>query len=78
MGGVERLRVRYRQYATPWYDVLFASREEVAGLVEGTGWVASRFVDNGAGYVAVVDLKWARADLAPSRSGQRPGAPLQR
>ena len=21
MGGVERLRVRYRQYATPWYDV---------------------------------------------------------
>jgi hypothetical protein len=28
MGGVERLRVRYRLYATPWYDVLFASREE--------------------------------------------------
>lgn len=27
MGGIERLRVRYRQYATPWYDVLFASRE---------------------------------------------------
>jgi hypothetical protein len=22
MVGVERLRVRYRQYATPWYDVL--------------------------------------------------------
>jgi SAM-dependent methyltransferase len=56
MGGVERLRVRYRQYATPWYDVLFASREEVARLAEGTGWVASRFVDEGAGYVAVLDL----------------------
>jgi hypothetical protein len=55
-GGVERIRVRYRQYATPWYDVLFASREEVARLVEGTGWVASRFVDDGAGYVAVLDL----------------------
>jgi SAM-dependent methyltransferase len=56
MGGIERLRVRYRQYATPWYDVLFASREEVATLVEGTGWVARRFVDDGAGYVAVLDL----------------------
>jgi SAM-dependent methyltransferase len=55
MGGVERLRVRYRQYATPWYDVLFASRGEVAWLAEGTGWVASRFLDDGAGYVVVLD-----------------------
>lgn len=55
MGGVERLRVRYRQFATPWYDVLFASREEVVRLVEGTGWVARRFVDDGAGYVAVLE-----------------------
>jgi hypothetical protein len=57
MGGVERLRVRYRQFATPWYDILFASREEVARLVEGTGWVANRFVDNGPGYVAALDLQ---------------------
>jgi SAM-dependent methyltransferase len=56
MGGVERLRVRYRQYATPWYDVLFASREEVAWLAQGTGWVTRRFVDDGAGYVAVLEL----------------------
>ena len=57
MGGVERLRVRYRQYATPWYDVLFASRDEVSRLVEGTGWVVRRFVDDGPGYVAVLDLE---------------------
>jgi SAM-dependent methyltransferase len=57
MGGVERLRVRYRQYATPWYDVLFASREEVARLVDETGWIASRFVGDGPGYVAVLDLE---------------------
>ena len=56
MGGVERLRVRYREFATPWYDVLFASREEVARLVEGTAWVARRFVGDGPGYVAVLDL----------------------
>jgi SAM-dependent methyltransferase len=56
MGGVERLRVRYRQYATPWYDVLFASRDEVRRLAEGTGWAAKRFVGDGAGYVAVLEL----------------------
>ena len=55
MGGVERLRVRYRQYATPWYDVLFASREELARLVESTGWLVNRFLDDGPGYVAVLD-----------------------
>jgi len=55
MGGVERLRVRYRQYATPWYDVLFAAREEVADLAQGTGWLLNRFVDEGAGYVAVLE-----------------------
>ena len=56
MGGVERLRVRYRRFATPWYDVLFASREEVARLAQGAGWIAERFVDAGAGYVAVLEL----------------------
>lgn len=60
MGGVERLRVRYRQFATPWYDVLFASRDELTGLVEGTGWIIRRFVDEGAGYVAVLGLEPGR------------------
>jgi SAM-dependent methyltransferase len=55
LGGVERIRVRYHEYATPWYDVLFASREEVGELAAGTGWVVSRFVDDGPGYVAVLD-----------------------
>ena len=55
LGGVERLRVRYRQYATPWYDVLFASRDELTKLAAGTGWRTSRFIDNGPGYVAVLE-----------------------
>lgn len=56
MGGVERLRVRYRQYATPWYEVLFASRDEVAHLASASGWTVKHFVGDGAGYVAVLDL----------------------
>jgi SAM-dependent methyltransferase len=55
LGGVERLRVRYRQYATPWYDVLFASRDELTELAAGTGWRIARFIDNGPGYVAVLE-----------------------
>jgi len=55
LGGVERLRVRYRDLATPWYDVLFASREELAALADGTGWRLRRFIDEGAGYVAVLE-----------------------
>jgi SAM-dependent methyltransferase len=55
LGGVERVRVRYHQYATPWYDVLFASRDEVVELAADTGWVVSRFVEDGPGYVAVLD-----------------------
>jgi SAM-dependent methyltransferase len=54
LGGVERIRVRYRQYATPWYDVLFASRDELTELASGTGWRIARFVDDGPGYVAVL------------------------
>jgi SAM-dependent methyltransferase len=56
MGGVERLRVRYRQHATPWYDVLFASRDEVTQLTRESGWLVNHFIDDGAGYVAVLDL----------------------
>jgi hypothetical protein len=59
MGGVERLRARYRRYATPWYDVLFASRDELKELTAGTGWRVARFTNEGPGYVAV-----------PERTGQ--------
>ena len=49
-------RCRYRQYATPWYDVLFASRDEVTQLAGESGWTVKQFIDDGAGYVGVLDL----------------------
>ena len=57
--GAERLRVRYRDLATPWFDALFLSREELRAIAAGTGWEVERFVDDGAGYVGV--LRRARA-----------------
>jgi SAM-dependent methyltransferase len=55
MGGVEHIRIRHRRYATPWYDVLFASRDELTRLADETGWRVARFIDHGPGYVAILE-----------------------
>ena len=56
MGGQLRLRVRYRDYATPWFDYLLVSRDELAGLVAGTGWEVARTIeDEPPLYVAVLE-----------------------
>jgi SAM-dependent methyltransferase len=56
MGGQVRIRVRYRDYRTPWFDYLLASRQEVARILSGTGWRVRRFLDGrGPIYVAVIE-----------------------
>lgn len=55
MGGQVRLRVRYRNYATPWFDYLLVSRDEMRGIMEGTGWRVTHFTDSGAIYCAVIE-----------------------
>jgi SAM-dependent methyltransferase len=54
--GQLRLRVRYRKYATPWHGLLLVSPEEMATILDGTGWRISRLLeDGGAPYVAIVE-----------------------
>jgi len=56
MGGQIRIRVRYRDYATPWFDFLFLSRDELEELLEGTGWGLRRTIeDEPPLYVAVIE-----------------------
>ncbi len=55
MAGQIRMRVLYRKFATPWFDYLFVSREEMKQILHGTGWKASRFLGRGPGYVAVIE-----------------------
>ncbi len=56
MGGQVRLRVRYKTYATPWFDYLLVSRDEMRRILDGTGWRVGRFVDSaGSAYVAVIE-----------------------
>lgn len=45
MSGQARIRVRLRQYATPWTHFLMVSPEEMSHVIAGTGWRATEFLD---------------------------------
>lgn len=56
MGGQVRLRVRYHQFCTPWFDYLFVSPQELEDLLIGTGWRVERYLKSaGAPYVTVIE-----------------------
>ena len=54
--GQIRIRVRYRDLATPYFDWMFVTRDELRQIVDGTDWQIARLCDNqGALYVAVLE-----------------------
>jgi SAM-dependent methyltransferase len=56
MPGQLRIRIRHGYYATPWFDYLLASPDEMAALIEGTGWELRRVIDEGEHvYVGVLE-----------------------
>lgn len=55
MSGQIRIRVRYRDHATPWFDYLMVSQEELQGLLDGTGWRLERALESHDIYVAIID-----------------------
>ena len=57
MPGQNRVRVRYKKYATPWFDWLVVSKREMADILSGTGWRVKKFIDSGRGpcYVAIIE-----------------------
>jgi SAM-dependent methyltransferase len=58
MVGQIRIRVRYQKYATPWFDYLMVSKEEMENILDGTDWRVTKFIDSdGPVYVAVIDKK---------------------
>jgi SAM-dependent methyltransferase len=57
MGGQLRLRVRYRELATDWFDYLLCSPDELASLVHGTPWrIADIDAADAPFYVATLRL----------------------
>jgi SAM-dependent methyltransferase len=55
LAGQIRFRVRHRGAATPYFDFLFVSRDEMAELATNGGWRLARTVDGDAGYVGVLE-----------------------
>lgn len=56
MPGQLRLRIRHRDHATPWFDYLIVSPDELQELTDGTGWHVRRLVEDEASlYVAVLE-----------------------
>ncbi len=65
MAGQLRLRVRYLTHATPWFDYLLVSKDEMRQIVAGTGWRISRCFDSKRSvYVAVIEKDPPGADGA--------------
>ncbi len=56
IAGQVRLRVRYHKYVTPWWDLLLVSKQEMADILDGTGWRANVHIETENGpYVAILE-----------------------
>jgi SAM-dependent methyltransferase len=56
MSGQLRVRIRYRELVGPWFEYLIVSPDEMAEIVDGTGWHISHLVQGeGSPYVAVLE-----------------------
>ena len=76
MAGQIRIRVRYRDSSTPWFDYLMVSRTELEGLLNGTGWRLARTLDSEDTYIAIIEKEKTRPS---SRRGRpRPGSRARR
>lgn len=54
--GQLRLRIRYRDLIGPWFEYLIVSPDEMAEIVEGTGWEIRHLIrDEDSVYVAVLE-----------------------
>jgi SAM-dependent methyltransferase len=54
LGGQTRIRVRYQDMATPYFDYLFVSLDELRSLLSGTEWTLQDVEPEGAMYAAVL------------------------
>ena len=61
MGGQLKVKVRYKNYATPWFDYLTVSRDEMENILDGTGWEVVKYLDqDGSHYAAIIEKEKGR------------------
>ena len=56
MPGQLRIRIRYKRYATPWFDYLCVSSDEMRNILKDTGWRINSLLDSdGPLYIAIIE-----------------------
>ena len=54
--GQARIRVRYKKYVTPWFDLLMVSLDEMRNLLRDTGWeIANTLRGEEGRYIAILE-----------------------
>ncbi len=55
--GQVRIRIRYRTYATPWFDYLLVSRPEMKRILQGTCWKIKKFIEStkSPAYIGIIE-----------------------
>jgi SAM-dependent methyltransferase len=55
--GQWRVRIRFHQYVTRWFDLLHNSKKEMREILSGTKWRVREFIDSETGnpYVAIIE-----------------------
>jgi hypothetical protein len=46
MPGQSKMRIRYKNFKSRWFDYLFVSKQEMENIANGTGWKIERFLDS--------------------------------
>ena len=47
MAGQIRMRIRFKNYISNWFDYLLVSKKEMKDILNGTGWKVKKFIDSG-------------------------------
>jgi hypothetical protein len=56
MVGQIRFRIRFGKFATPWFDYLFVSKDEMSEILDGTGWRVREFIESeSVSYIALIE-----------------------
>ena len=57
MPGQTRIRLRYEDMATPYFDYLFVSIDELLVRLNGTEWMLEEYMQDGPSYGVVLSKR---------------------
>ena len=57
MAGQVTTRTRYRSLATPWFDLLWLSLDELRAITEPLGWPVAEHAEEGPLFSVVLEMR---------------------